>query len=248
MTHAMKTGCWLAAALISLSFSAARSETIDDVEKKVVELTKDVRSIKADFRATMNYPNAGGHSVSEGKLEEVIDGQRFLANRYGKKEETLTFGGKEKSDSTEFLQVADGSHQWIQEVVMGRQVVYKRRVDAGPSFGGRLFAELKRGFKLELAPDTKVAEQNCWVVVARRMNIPADAGTTVTHAVYYLRKVDGLVAKTEVFLSGQEKPFSTTSYSNIEPNAKIELSRFTYKVPEGFHLVDETVEVPPLQP
>jgi outer membrane lipoprotein-sorting protein len=247
MTYAMKSGCWLAAAWIGLTVSAARSETIEDVEKKVHELTKDVRTVKADFRTTMNYPNGAGYSVSEGKLEEMLDGQRFVANRYGKKEETLTLGGKEKKDSTEFLQVCDGRAQWIQETLMGRQVVYKRRPNSGPSFGGRLFPELKRSFTLELAPDARVAEQACWVVVARPQE-PSTENGSVSHAIYYLRRVDGLVAKTEVYLRGQEKPFSTTLYSNYETNVTIDPVRFTYKVPEGFYLVDETVDVPPIQP
>lgn len=230
--------------LLGGALSTARAETIEEVEKQVTDLSKNVKSLAADLRVTTELsPQA--RSIINAKVEQLLDDGKYYATMYGTLEKAVGPRESPKREREEFLEVTDGRFKWRQEQIRDKYVVFKYPATDAPAIGGRLFSELQKQHKLDLAADDSVDGERCWVVIAVPRTPPEQEDPVSTgRVVYYIRKKDGVVAKTDMFRPGDHKPFIINHYSNIQVNPKIQRSHFQYQPPEGVQVIDETQPAP----
>jgi len=221
---------------------ARAGETLDAVEKKLIELNAKIKSLSA--RIADGYEISDGDkknvSATKGTYEFAIFGGTQYARTETRTTRTIVAPGKNATIESAKLEVSDGNATFVLEEIPGDKFVTKTPVTLRPP---NPLQSLRDKFVVVLLPDESVDGQPCWVVEAQpRKELPAmKAGNRSRH---WYRKSDGVLAKSE-FYDGRGGVAFAKNYHDIKVNVPIAPERFTFTPPPDAKIYDVVDAKPP---
>jgi outer membrane lipoprotein-sorting protein len=227
-----------------LAFPAATpaEETIDTVEKKIIELFDQYDSITYKVSMTLNA-NIGGMTMTskgEGTSEYMKKGDKTLFRQDMAINTENPMNPDQPSTSNNTI-ICDGEFAYtLQQRGSIRQAFKRNIADVDSAPGGKMmFDYLNKHGDLKLLPSEKINGQEVYVIEVtlkqtNPMGIPAKRKR-------YISKSTGLPAKLEMF-GPDGKPMLTITMSDVKINPKTDPSRFVFKAPEGVEVIDLTGE------
>jgi len=228
--------------LVGAAHIARAEETVESIEKKVIEATSEITSIKAKVAMDGNMQQMGRKVAMEG-------GGTFEAEITEDKEKSrtemdvkVTIGEGEsamKMDSSS-LSIVDGDIAYVLQEQMGQKMAMKMKAESAssPTVGGkRMFASLREKNDLRVLPDSKVNGRPTFVIEATPNE--QNAQMPIKNMLVYIDKELGMTVKTVVNNTSGE-PMQAITLSDIEVNPDIDPSRFVFKAPEGVTVMDRT--------
>ncbi|MGE3181249.1 MAG: outer membrane lipoprotein carrier protein LolA [Phycisphaerae bacterium] len=232
-----KLGC--AALCAALMVASGFAETLDEVTQKLEQQLKDIKSLSADMKMTVD--------VQQGDMKQnaVMDGKMSGTQRdgkyYSRSEATINMemqmGEQSQKMSGNMLSVADGEFLWVVRD-LGQKQIIKQKIDDLPPLGTDYVKKMKEDNELTLGENATVDGQECWVIVATpKKRDPM--GPPVSKMKYYFRQSDGVIVKTEG-LDEEGKVFMTMTLSNIKVNPSLSESDFKFEVPKDANVMDMT--------
>lgn len=239
----MLRGIMTAGFTIAFVLGAARigyADKIEDVEKKIAEQNKAIKSMSAKMK-TISDMDMGGmksKSTAVGSYEYMMDGDKmFVRSDTKMTSETDVAGNKMKQDYTS-VSVCDGEFFYSVTDQAGEKVAMKSKLPDKPDTDP--FKGLRADYNLKLLPDETVDGKSCWVVEATPKGPKADENPMAGgKLMYYFQKDTGAMAKNVVFAK-DGKPMSTTTYSDIQVNKPMNKAQFKFVPPPGVKIMDTT--------
>jgi outer membrane lipoprotein-sorting protein len=234
------------AGLFALVIAApALAQSLDDVEKKIVEAADKVKSFTADMTMESEMQQGGRTMAHRGKgtIEVVRRGDKMLSRMEQKITMDTGAGGQKMEVST--LTVIDEEYMYMLTEQFGQKMAMKRKPDPGQMrFAGKsMFEELRKEHDLKLLPEAQVEGRDAYVIEAT----PKNQTGPVAKQVSYFDKQTGLVLKMAA-LDAAGKAMHTTTFSNYKTNVEIDPDHFKFKAPEGVQIMDMTNMPAPKQP
>ncbi len=217
--------------LACVSFASA--ETLESVEKTLVEKFKAYKSLSADVAMTVQIsPGMGGEG--KGTMEFLRDdGQEMVRTEIIMK---MNFGGQlMESHTASFF---DGTDAYTIIETMGQKQVMKMPASQaqGRSGGKAFFTDLKRENELRLLPEETIDGIKVYVIEAKpKKPTPQAPGLTK----FYFDKDKGFMGKMISWDAGGKTMVSLTM-ANVKINPKLDASRFVFKAPKGVKITDMT--------
>ncbi len=232
----------LAVALVFLASTARAGETLEDVEKKLIELNAKIKTLSARITSGYEISDGGKKNVSatRGTYEFAIFNNTQYTRTDTRTTRTIVAPGKNATIESAKLEVSDGNATFVLEEIPGDKFVTKTPVTLRPA---NPLQSLREKFAIVLLPDESIDGQPCWVIEAQpRKDLPAmKAGNRSRH---WYRKSDGVLAKSE-FYSGDGAIALARSYHDIKVNAPIAPERFTFTPPADAKIYDVVDAKPP---
>ncbi|GMU82623.1 MAG: hypothetical protein AMXMBFR47_24940 [Planctomycetota bacterium] len=229
-------GLWACFLAISLVHGVV-ADTIEEVEKKLGEVSKKVNS--ASYKMKMTSHNDMGGSSSKMDMTGTVDFQRKDGKFYMRSDSVMNsetkYQGGEMKMKMNSKAVQDGEFMWslteyLEGELKGQKMATKMK--AQPDQTAIVFS--KEHFDYKLLPDEKVDGKDCWVVeMTPKMKEAGDSRT-----VSYMRKDCGIGVKSVTFVAGKETGQMTIT--DIKLDASFPADHFTFKVPDGVQVQDMT--------
>jgi outer membrane lipoprotein-sorting protein len=238
--------------LSCLSISVSGAETLEQVEKKLADVSMKVNSLTAKQSMVMEQENDQFKisSKSTGTIEYLRRGKELYMRVETKTSSVTKAGGQDIKMEQTTLIVWDGHYAYTLMQVMGRKSVIKMEIPAGQgSFGNeQFFKELRKEHVLTLLPSEKLDGQECYVLesVPKYTARPVEGSegesqeeSIISKTRYYLRQDTGIIVKT-VLHDENGKPLTTMTLSDVKLNPSINPDRFVFNAPEGVEITDMT--------
>ena len=217
---------------------------VEDVLKEISEKTKKLDSFRAKYRmkAQMSQPGYSMKSTAEGLTEWLRDGNKYMMrNEAQTRSETVTNGQTHKTES-KMLSINDGEFLWTYSETNGQKSAAKNKLRENTTTVDDPFKAMRAYYDFALLPEEKLDGHACYVIEAKAK--PGSPMATVGGKVIgHYRKSDGVCAKS-VSYDKKGNPSSTTIYTNIEVNGRIDPDRFVFKAPPGVDVQDLTAQQP----
>lgn len=216
----------------------AAAETIEDVEKKIIESQGKLKSYTAKMKTKQDLDVGEGNRIKsdvEGAVEWMRKGDKVLYHSELKGSSVQTYAGKDMKNDVSSTMVSDGDFLYVMSDQMGQKMVVKQKYD--PSVTGEaktMFETLRREHALKLLPDEKVDGAEVYVIEATAKSADMQP---INKTVLYFRKDNGLPVKT-VGMDKKNQPVSSSATTDIKLNADIKPERFEFKAPEGVQVID----------
>ncbi len=213
----------------------ASADTIEQVEKAIVEKSKKIKSGTATMRSVTEMAAEGfkSKSVSEGKFEMLRKDGKVLTRIEMKGTATTEIAGKtDKQESTSLI-ISDGEYSYAYTQAAGQKTAYKMK--ATDEWNEDPFEPLRKMYDLKLLPDEKVDGAEVYVIEAKPNKTSGAPG--VGKSIFYYRKDSGFPAKV-VTCDEAGKPTTTITYADIKLDADLKADRFVFKAPEGVEVID----------
>ncbi len=236
---ALRTAALMALAAIT---AVATADSIDEVEKKIIKAAESVKSAQAKMKMTMNMDQGGQTVTGEGSgtVEYMQKDGKDLFRMEFKNQMVMKMGEQEMKIDQEMLSVGDGEFAWNLSTQMGQKSVTKQNiddVDMNPS-AEATFKQLRENYQLEVLPDEKVNDQDCWVVKGTP-KAESQMASAMGNIKYWFSKESGMAVRM-VTEDKAGKPAMTVDFTDIKLNANIDPSRFKFEAPEGVQVMDMT--------
>lgn len=215
----------------------ALADTIDEIEKKLLDLSKKVNAASYKMKMTSNTEMSGTSSKMEmtGVVEyQRKDGKFYLASDSNMNSETKYSGGEMKM-KMHTISVQDGEFMWsLTEYLDGQMKGQKMatKMKAQPDQTAIVFS--KEMFDYKVLPDEKLDGQECWVIEMT----PKTQTPGVSRSVAHLRKDCGIGIKTVSYMDGKETGVTTITDIKLDPSFPAD--HFKFKVPDGVQVQDMT--------
>lgn len=222
----------MAAFVLMMCSTAVRAEdTIDSVEKEIIEKWSKMTSLTAKMATDANM---GGMAM---KMTGTIE---FL-NKEGKElfrleaEMEQAMGGQTMKST--ILSIVDGEFQWmLMDMGMMKQAMKTKPDDFQGSPGGKkMFEQMKKDNDLKLLPSEKIDDKDCYVIEVK----PKKTGEQLALVKMYFAKDSGIMVKMVGYDTGNNAVMTST-YSDIKTNVEIPAERFVFTAPEGVQVMDMT--------
>jgi outer membrane lipoprotein-sorting protein len=230
----------LVGTLLAFPATTIAEETIDTVEKKIVETFDQYDSMT--YKLTMTMEAAMGGMTMTGKGEGASEYMKKGDKSLFRQEMTITVensmspGQPMTSNSTI---ICDGEFVYtVQEQGSLKQAFKQNIADTDSAPGGKMmFENLKKNSNLKLLLDEKINGEEAYVieVVPKQVN-PMGGPTKIKR---YIIKKTAVPAKLEMF-GPDGKVMMTITMSDVKIDPKIDPSRFVFKAPEGVQVNDQT--------
>lgn len=238
----LRIGRLIAAVVVIAAGPVLAGETLESVEKKIVEQWEKHRSVSAEFALTQKMEMGGAKigSTTKGTYEYLKDGDRQLYRMDMTTNIVQDSGGQTMKSSSKAVVIDDGEFQYVLTEVqqMPQPMAVKTKSDptkVGGS-GKAMFDSLRKEYDLELMPDKTVDGESVYVI----QGIPNATGPTGwAKTLFHFRKDVGMPVKM-VYLDKDGKDVQTLTYTDIKLNPKIDPDRFVFKAPEGVQVMDMT--------
>jgi outer membrane lipoprotein-sorting protein len=222
----------MAAFVLVMCSTAVRAEdTIESVEKDIIEKWSKMTSLTAKMATDANM---GGMAM---KMTGTIE---FL-NKEGKElfrleaEMEQAMGGQTMKST--ILSIVDGEFQWmLMDMGMMKQAMKTKPDDFQGSPGGKkMFEQMKKDNDLKLLPSEKIDDKDCHVIEVK----PKKSGEQLALVKMYFAKDTGIMVKMVGYDTGNNAVMTST-YSDIKTNVEIAAERFVFTAPEGVQVMDMT--------
>ncbi len=227
--------------VVFAAMNVARSESVDDVQKKLVEAHAKMKSYSCKMKTVQNMDMGGGNKMSSdytGTVEWSRKGEKYLFRSEMKGNSVQNFGGQENKMEASATIICDGDMVYTLSTQMGQTMAMKQKPDG--SMGGepkKVFEDLLARNNVKVLADEKVDGESCFVLEATPKD-PAEAAT-MSKTVMYFRKDVGINVKTVGFDKDGKEIFTNTS-TDFKLNSEIDAARFVFKAPEGVQVMDMT--------
>ncbi len=239
----MKRGLMTAGAAIVLVLGGTgvgRAESVEDVQKKIVEKNKAIKSMSARLKQVTQMDMAGFKSTAtaDGSYEYLVDGDKMYVRSDTKMMSETDVGGNKAKQESSSIGVCDGHFYYTLTDQAGEKMATKSKLPDKPDSDP--FKSLRDDYDLKLLPDETIDGKTCWVFEAtpkasKAAPNPAAGGKMRQ----YFQKDTGAMAKNIVY-TGEGKPMSTTTYSDIQVNKSIGKDHFKFTPPPGVKVMDTT--------
>ena len=238
----LRIGRLIAAVVVIAAGPVLAGETLESVEKKIVEQWEKHRSVSAEFALTQKMEMGGAKigSTTKGTYEHLKDGDRQLYRMDMTTNTVQDFGGQTMKSSSKAMVIDDGEFQYVLTEVqqMPEPMAVKTKSDPTKVGGSvkAMFDSLRKEYDLKLMPDKTVDGESVYVI----QGIPKATGpASWAKSIYHFRKDVGMPVKM-VYLDKDGKVVQTLTYTDIKLNPKIDRDRFVFKAPEGVQVMDMT--------
>lgn len=239
MLRGMTTAC-AAIALVLGGARTGKAEKIDEVEKRIADQNKAIKSMSAKMNTVTNMDMGGmkSKSTATGTYEYMLDGDKMFVRSDTKvTSETDVAGNKMKQESTT-VGVCDGEFFYSLTDQAGEKFATKSKIPDKPDTDP--FKGLRTDYDLKLLTDETVDGKSCWVIEATPKAPKAGANPMAGGKLrHYFQKDTGAMAKNIVF-GVDGKPMATTTYSDIQINKPMTRDHFKFSPPPGVKVMDTT--------
>lgn len=238
----LRISCLIVAVVAIATGHVLAGETLESVEKKIVEQWEKHRSVSASFAMTQNMETSGmkADSTSEGTYEYMKDGERHLYRMDMTTTMVQDLGGQTMKSLSKIMMIDDGEFQYTLAEVQQLNEPMVIKAKSNPTkingCGKAMFDSLHKQYDLKLMPDKTVSGKSVYVIQGTPK---ATSSAPRGGFFYYFRKDIGMPVKI-VYLDKDGKTVQTMTYSDIKLNAKIDRNRFVFKAPDGAQFKDTT--------
>ncbi len=231
--------CCLGWGLVCVLLAApALADTLDEIEKKLVESNAKLKSYSA--KTTMSQDMSFGEGM---QMKSNSTGTVEWARRDGKEmfrtdlsgSQTQIMGEQKMESQQTTTMICDGDYFYTLSDQGGQKHAMKQKAEQNMSFDAKSMMQMLRDdYHLEAKGDEKVDGHDCAVIEAR----PKDPqNNPVTRQLLYFMKETGINLKLVCFDAGG-KTVLTTGLSDVKLNTEIPADRFVFKAPEGVEVMD----------
>ena len=245
-----KTPCTVSA-LLFLLVPSVRAETMDEVEKKLMEAHARLQSYTARLKHVENVPLTGTDFMAsdvDGTIEWKRKGETILYRLEIRGTSTQKFGANEqKSEQTSTL-VSDGKFFYTFAEQMGQKRFIKQKADTSIIGDIRSVLDTVRADNhFKLAADDKVDGADCYVIEVTS-NIPPSDDNPIHKTLIYFRKDIGLNVRV-LSRNKDGKDVYDNTLLQLKKDVSIDASRFVLHAPSDVEITDLTgIDDPPKTP
>jgi outer membrane lipoprotein-sorting protein len=238
--------------LFVLLFAAnLRAETLDEVEKKLMQAHAGLQSYTARLKHVENVPLTGTDFMAsdvDGTVEWMRKGEAILYRMEIRGTSTQKFGPNESKAEQTSTFVSDGKMFYTFAEQMGQKRFIKQKADNSIIGDIRSVLDTVRvenNFKL--AADDKVDGAECSVIEVTPKVPPSDDNPIHTTLIYF-RKDNGLNVRV-LSRNKAGKDIYDNTILDLITNVPIDASRFVLPPPPGVEITDLTgIDDPPKPP
>ncbi len=227
---------------ILLSGAVARAETMDEVEKKLLEAHAKLQSYTARLKLVENVPLTGtdfAASDVDGTIEWKRKGDAILYRLEITGTSTQKIGANESKSEQTSTFVSDGKLFYTFAEQMGQKRFIKQKTDTSINGDIRSVLDTVRvDNDFKLAADEKVDGADCYVIEVTPKRPPSD-DNPVHKTLIYFRKDNGLSTRVLSRNKAGKDVFDNTLL-NLKTDVTIDASRFVLHVPPGVEVTDLT--------
>jgi outer membrane lipoprotein-sorting protein len=236
---------WSLAGVLALSLTgAAFAQSVDEVEKKLVDAHAKIKSYTSKTKTTQNFDMGGGNKMSSdysGTVEwkRVGDKSKFRTEMKGATVQSI--GGTENKMDVSVLMVSDGDALYTLSEQMGQKMATKQKPDSTMTGDPKLlFEKVKAENDIKVLPDEKVEGMS---TVVLEVTPKAADQSPVAKSLMYFDKETGINVKV-VGKDKDGKEVFVNTVSDIKMNTDIADDRFAFTAPEGVQVMDMTGATP----
>ncbi len=225
----------LALSLLVRVALVAPEDTLDSVEKQLTDKAHKATSVRAKVKTVTDTSNPAMSfkSTMEGTYEMVFNGKRGSMRSETTSVTTTKMGDQEtKMEAKSVMVTKDGKGITLTEQD-GQKMAMKLPGSPEPVPTGSMFEEMKKSYDLKLAGEEKVIGRTCWVIEGT----PKTQDGMTGNSKYWYDQDSGFMLKMES-MTADGKPMSSTTYTDVEFGVKIDDSRFSLDIPEGYQVMD----------
>jgi len=212
-------------------FASVSADTLESVEKTLIEKYSAYKSLSATIHMKMNM-GSGASGTSIGTVECLThEGKEKVRS-----ELTMTVKFASQVLVSKVLNIDDGEDAYMVSEVMGQKRIMRtdRSKVTGRAGGKQLFADLKRNNSLKLLPQATADGVSCYVIEATPKKPQPNAPSRM---IYYFDKSKGIMVKMEGFNAGGES-MVTMTLTDLKLNPKLDPARFKYIPEPGVTVMD----------
>jgi outer membrane lipoprotein-sorting protein len=230
-----------AAALVFGLCTAVFAEDLESVEKQIAAAWAKHKSMTAKMTSESHFEmgDMKVESKAEGTLETAREGDKQFLRMEMKTTMTRKSGDQESRMEQNTSIVADGEFAYTTTDNAGQTIVMKTKID--PLMTGEpkgLLDQLRKEYELKLLPDDTVGGRKTWVIQATPQKEDVPPGMPSRFVLHFDQEHGVLIKHGSVTADG--KPVSTTTYSDLKFDVKVDPERFKFKKPEGAQIIDRT--------
>lgn len=214
------------ACLFFVAQVARGEETLESVEAQIQAKMKETKSVSGSFKShmAMEVPGYSMKTVTEGTYKTLMADGKSCYRSESKTSSDTDIGGQKSSTKTEDLSLSNGTDMYsVSKTADGVNATHMRMPPQQPD--AKPFDSVREMYALKLLPEEKVDGRNCWVIESR-MKDPAMAAMGGRNVSYYCKETGFMVKM--VAYGADDKPTSTTEYTNLEFNKDISADDFKW--------------------
>jgi outer membrane lipoprotein-sorting protein len=244
MSRMMRFYCALTLGALLMGGAARAADTIDDVEKKLIEATEKSKSLTAKVTSTTETEGNGMKMKlkMEGTTESARRGEKMYSRSEMTTKGTQKFGDQpEQKVDSKTLVIMDGEFLYsLNEDAGGQKSAVKMKIDPKmqKSVTKAMFEQLRKDNDVKLLPGEKIDGKDTYVLEAIPKKI--EPNTTQKSTFWYDKESATLLKFVAENKNGDNKMTSTSLVSDVKLGVDIKPERFVFKAPEGVTVTDMT--------
>ena len=189
------TRCWAMLAPLSICASAAVGDTLESVEKTIVEQGKTLSSITSNSTYFMDNVSGTTKTHGEGKTayEYMRKGEKSLYRIETSYTSVMETNGAKNTTKGTSLTVCDGDFNYMYSETNGVKSAMKMRATPGSvTVAQSYFDTMAQTYNLELMPDAKVGSHSTYVIRAVLKN---SSPGMASEQFFYFDKATGMSSR-----------------------------------------------------
>lgn len=218
---------------------AAAEDTLEDVQKRILEVWGRQKSLKAtvEMKASMERGPQKIDSAGAGSVEMLRKGEIMMTRSELKTSGTRKQGEQEQKFESATTSVDNGEFVLSLEESQGNKRAVKGiSGTTQTSDVARLFTALTREHNLKLLPNEKVGDVAVFVIEAERK---AQGQFPVAKMVLSFSQDHGYLVRNMLYTK-EGTLLQQVMFSDVKVDADIPAERFTLQIPEGVQVTDMT--------
>lgn len=237
---------WSCVGLMALSLAgvARAADSLEDVEKKLVEAHSKMKSYTSKTKTVQSFDMGGGNKMSSdygGNIEWKREGEKQMFRTEMKGTTTQSMGGTDNKMEVSVLMISDGDFLYTLSEQMGQKMATKQKPDTAMAGDPKkLFEKIRADNEVKVLPEEKLDGASVIVLEVIPKNT---ADGPVAKSMMYFAKDTGINVKVVGKDKDGKEVFTNTS-TDIKLNTEIAKDRFVFKAPEGVQVMDMTGAAP----
>lgn len=227
-------------AALALSGALARAETLEEVQKKIIDAAEKVKSFTATLTMNMEMKHEAMSMKQEGQgsIEFMRRGDKLMSRMEMKLSGVTKMGDTEQKLEQSLLNIADGEYNYIFADQGGHKSAIKTKIDPNNQSvaNAAMFQEWKKDHDLKLLPSEKIEGKEAYVL---EITPKKPGGGPLGKQQYYFDKEHGIMVKMVGF-EPDGQPMQTITLTQLKLNVDLKPDRFEFKAPEGVEVQDMT--------
>lgn len=238
-----KVAFWSLGMFAGLLVSSAAADTIESVEKEILEKLAKYTSCqgKSHVVQDMQTPDMKFKTEGQSTFECSKKGDKWLYRSEGKSKSVTVIQGQEQKSDAYTLSICDGEHIYTYSEADGQKTAMKMAMTTPFSMlpDKSYFDNMRKDYDLKLVGDESVDGRNTWVIEAASKSAASAQPGSITTMALYFDKETGMTLKV-VGKDTAGKVVMTSTTSDFKVNPQIADDRFVFKAPEGVEVMDMT--------